>query len=270
MNTPKITSLEMSTIEEVMRMGEGYVLNFNNRTFAMFFADFGIDIDEDFSGSKATRLRRFLLNSEPDIVVPVLDSLLERRLLLGSAPPSPQLEKVKNLIARLRGTQVSLPQVSAAVDVLSLAYVHELEKKTDQRLSSSDLEGAMTTARTMLEAVLLELERKLTKTPGDYKGDIQRLFKTVSKMLRMDDDRNDLDDNFKMVVRGLVQIVHGLAPIRNKMSDGHPRERKPAAHHTRFIVNAAKTVVAFLIESYLYQREKGMLPSLSKEKDEPT
>jgi hypothetical protein len=111
----------------------------------------------------------------------------------------------------------------------------------------------------MLEAVLLELELKLSSTTGDHKGDMQRLFKAVAKQLRIDEDRVDLDDNFKQVVRGLVQVVNGLAPIRNKMSDGHPRQRKPAAHHARVTVNAAKTIATFLIESYLFQLGKGVL-----------
>jgi hypothetical protein len=43
------------------------------------------------------------------------------------------------------------------------------------------------------------------------------------------------------------------------MSDGHARERKPETHHARVIVNAAKTVAVFLVESYLFQRDKSLL-----------
>jgi hypothetical protein len=262
---PTVTTLDLPAIEDVLGMGGGYVLDFSNRTFAMFFADLGIDIDKDFpEGSKANRLRAFLRGADPARVAQVLEALLERRGTNDGDESMPQLAKVKNLVARMRGTQVSLPSEAIGVNVLSLAYVHELETKTDHRLSTSDLEGAITTARTMLEAVLLELERRLTKAPGDHKGDLQRLFKAVAKQLRIDEDRTDLDDNFKQVVRGLVQVVNGLAPIRNKMSDGHPRERKPAAHHARVIVNAAKTIATFLVESYLYQRDKGLLSGTSR------
>ena len=115
----------------------------------------------------------------------------------------------------------------------------------------------------MLEAVLVELEKQLAGAPGDYKGDLPKQFKAVAKQLRIDDERTDLDDNFKQVARGLVQVVNGLAPIRNKMSDGHARERKPEAHHARVIVNAAKTVATFLVESYLAQRERRLLSASS-------
>lgn len=146
----------------------------------------------------------------------------------------------------------------------SLAYVHELESKIDQRLAAADLEGAIAAARTTLEAVLVELEKHLAGTPRDHKGDLPKQFKAVAKQLRIDDERADLDDNFKQVARGLVQVVNGLAPIRNKISDGHARERKPEVHHARVIVNAAKTVATFLVESYLVQRERGLLSSSLK------
>jgi len=257
---PTITTMDLRAVEDIFGMGSGYVLDFSNRTFSQFFADLGIDIDREFpEGSKANRLRAFLRGAEASRVAQVLEALLEHSGTQAGDETSSNLVKVKNLIARLRKAQVTMLPVTRAVDALSLAYVHELDAKIDQRLSSADLEGAITAARTMLEAVLVELEKQLTAAPGDYKGDLQRLFKSVAKQLRIE-ERPDLDDNFKQVVRGLVQIVNGLAPIRNKMSDGHARERKPEPHHARVIVNAAKTVATFLVESYLFQREKRLLP----------
>lgn len=262
MTRPAITTLDLPAIEDVLEMGSGYVLDFTDRTFAMFFADLGIDIDQEFPDrSKANRLRAFLRSAEPSRVAEVLEALLQHRGVRDGDETATALLKVNAVIARLRKTLVGTITVTRDVDVLSFAYVHELESKTDQRLAGGDLEGAITTARTMLEAVLVELDRQLTTTPCDHKGDLQQLFRAVGKRLRIDADRADLDDNFKQVVRGLVQVVNGLAPIRNKMSDGHPRHRKPAAHHARVIANAAKTVVTFLVESYLYQCEKGLLSS---------
>lgn len=260
MNASSIASLDLRAIEDVFDMGSGYVLDFSNRTFGAFFADLGIDIDEEFpEGSKANRLRAFLRAADASRVAQALEALLEHRGVREGDDASVNLAKVKNLIARLRKTQVAMLPVTRTLDILSLAYVHELEAKVDQRLAAADLEGAITAARTMLEAVLVELEKQLAGSPGDYKGDLPKQFKAVAKQLRIDDERVDLDDNFKQVARGLVQVVNGIAPIRNKMSDGHARERRPEAHHARVIVNAAKTVATFLVESYRAQRERGLL-----------
>ncbi|MBX3184295.1 MAG: abortive infection family protein [Polyangiaceae bacterium] len=165
---------------------------------------------------------------------------------------------------------VTFPDSTPASDILSGEYVRDLVGKCDSRLTSGDLEGTITTARTMLEAVLRELEIQLAGAPGDYKGDLPRQFKAVVKQLRIDDERRDLDDNFKQVARGLVQVVNGLAPIRNKMSDGHARERKPEIHEARVVLNASKTVAAFLVDCYLTQKEQGELstPTPSHNDDE--
>ena len=257
---PTVSAMDLRAFEDVFEMGTGYVLDFSNRTFAEFFADLGVDIDQEFpDGSKANRLRAFLRSADAPRVAQALEALLQYRGPRDGDDALPNIVKVKNLISRLRKAQVAMLPVTRAVDVLSLAYVHELEIKIDQRLSAADLEGAITAARTMLEAVLVELEKQLVGAPGDYKGDLPKQFKAVAKQLRIDDERADLDDNFKQVARGLVQVVNGLAPIRNKMSDGHARERKPEAHHARVIVNATKTVATFLVESYLVQRARGLI-----------
>ena len=153
-------------------------------------------------------------------------------------------------------------------DVLSDEYVQELERKCDERLARGDFEGAITTGRTVLEAILVALEERIAGNRGDYKGDLPKQFKHVAKLLKMDDERPDLDERFKDVIRGLVTVINGLAPLRNKMSDGHARERKPAPHHARLVVNAAKTIASFLVESYAFQCGKGSLgkPSATKGK----
>ncbi|MFM2151927.1 MAG: hypothetical protein RL199_362 [Pseudomonadota bacterium] len=258
--SPIVSSMDLRAVDDVFDMGSGHVLDFSNRTFVAFFADLGIDIDQEFpEGSKANRLRAFLRGADASRVSRVLEALLEHRGLREEDNASVNLAKVKGLIARLRKTQVSMLPVTRAPDILSFEYVQELEAKVDQRFAAADLDGAITAARTMLEAVLVELERQLAGAIGDYKGDLPRQFKAVAKQLRIDDERADLDDHFKQVARGLVQVVNGLAPIRNKMSDGHARERKPEEHHARVIVNAAKTVATFLVESFRAQRERGLL-----------
>ena len=404
--------MELRSIEAVLKMGGGYVLDFSDRTFAMFFEEFGVNIDDsqycEHGGSKAKRLRAFLRASSPGLIARVLDGLLEHRL--RSAPddlPTDELQRykatidrlarepshansvsevtrraifdewrkpgrwwagrlsetefltrfckpdvnrhfeglirnvwqhrianadwdddwvfddrdlnllnaaddfflsffcqtvhpvarpdeseAKSLVALLNGhlaadrwqivgtstisgktvyeakrraaAHVEFTAASIQADVLTNEYIHELAGKTESRLQSEDFEGAITTARTMLEAVLVELELRISGKRGDYKGDLPRQFKQVSKCLRMDDERPDLDDRFKDVIRGLVMVANGLAPLRNKMSDGHARERKPAPHHARVVVNAAKTVAAFLVESYLFQRDRGLLAPPAK------
>ena len=57
-----IRTTDMLVIDNVFGMGDGYVLNFSNRTFSEFFAEeLGVDFDQPRwsvdGGSKAKRLR---------------------------------------------------------------------------------------------------------------------------------------------------------------------------------------------------------------------
>jgi hypothetical protein len=77
-------SLQMQLLEDVLRMGGGYVLNFSDRTFAEFFREeLSIDIDDPkysvMGGSKGKRMRYFLQNSPPTVVVKALKALWEYR-----------------------------------------------------------------------------------------------------------------------------------------------------------------------------------------------
>lgn len=90
---------------------------------------------------------------------------------------------------------------------LSDEYVREIADKCRVKLETGDYDGAITNARTLLEVVLGELEEALTGARSGYAGDLPRQYKAVSRMLRLDDDREDLDARFEDVVRGLVAVV---------------------------------------------------------------
>lgn len=170
------------------------------------------------------------------------------------------LDKYRAIVSRLEGIAVPLSVVPSGPDVLTLQYVRELSEKADRRLASSDFEGAITVSRTLIEAVLEQLEIRLTSASGTYAGDLQRQYKAVAKILRIDDKDELVDEGFKQIARGLVQIVNGLAAIRNMASDGHARHVQPQARHARVAVNSAKTVASFLVEVYLAKHSRERVP----------
>ncbi|MGC2107959.1 MAG: hypothetical protein WA655_00490, partial [Candidatus Korobacteraceae bacterium] len=78
-----LTHGEKRNLEELLQMGNGYVLDFSNRTFQEFVLDStGLDIDEESVGglgSKANRLRHFWTNQPDHIVGKLLKDLVERQ-----------------------------------------------------------------------------------------------------------------------------------------------------------------------------------------------
>lgn len=73
---------EKNLLENFLEMGGGYVLNFTDRTFADFFRDFAVEIDDALytvghSGSKANRMRSFWDHAPDQLVGKVIQELIE-------------------------------------------------------------------------------------------------------------------------------------------------------------------------------------------------
>ena len=83
MTFPTVTTAELRTVESVLDMGGGYVLDFGNRTFADFFQEHSIDIYdpryEEMGTSKANCPRCFLRLTAPPRIGQILAALLDYR-----------------------------------------------------------------------------------------------------------------------------------------------------------------------------------------------
>lgn len=138
-------------------------------------------------------------------------------------------------------------------------FITEQLAKCDRKLTDEDYDGAITNARSLIEAVLCDIEARISGASGTYDGDLQALFKRVQKLLNLEPERPDIAESLKPLLRGLVNIVSGLAPLRNKMGDAHVRTYKPARHHAKLAVNAAKTLVDFVYDTFEFQKAKGTI-----------
>lgn len=107
MSTAAVTTLELRAIDTVLEMGGGYVLDFTDRTFAEFFRDHGVQIDDPKysaeGGSKAKRLRYFLRITPPPLSGKVLAGLLDYRLASGGEVDQGAWATAAEVAARLGG-----------------------------------------------------------------------------------------------------------------------------------------------------------------------
>ena len=61
-------------------------------------------------------------------------------------------------------------------------FIEEQIKKCDRKLSENDFDGAITNARSLLEAVLCDVEQEISAdNPPPYAGDLVKLYKRVQK-----------------------------------------------------------------------------------------
>lgn len=108
MNPNAVSTIDMRVIDRVLEMGGGYVLDFVDRTFADFFAEHGVQIDDSrysIEGtSKAKRLRYFLKTEQPPLTGQILAALLEHRLAWKNTGLSQRdLDQYHQICTRLGG-----------------------------------------------------------------------------------------------------------------------------------------------------------------------
>lgn len=142
---------------------------------------------------------------------------------------------------------------------LTFLHIKEDLKKCDKRLIDGDYSGAITSARSLVEGVCNEIIVNITGESLKDKCDLPSLFSKVRKELNLNTNNPNLEKPLKQVISGLINIVNGLAEIRNETGDAHHRRYEVSMHHALMVINSAKTVVTFLFNTYEYQREKGIL-----------
>ena len=162
------------------------------------------------------------------------------------------------LIDSLEGTHRAPvdPIVSDVLQHFDADGVHTIwTKALERRLA--DPEGAITTARTLLETVC---KRVLDATDSGYsdKDDLPALYKAVATRLNIAPSQHT-EVTFKRILGGATSVVEGLGSLRNKIGDAHGQGGKPVrptARHAQLAVNLAGTVATFIIETWV-ERQKG-------------
>jgi hypothetical protein len=135
-------------------------------------------------------------------------------------------------------------------------FIDEQIKKCDKKLAEGDFDGAITNARSLVEAVLSAIEKEFDHNPPESDGNLPKLYKRVQKHLNLSPGQESLAECLRQILSGLTSIVSGLATLRNTMSDSHVISYKPLEHHARLAVNSAKTLCNFLFETKEYQMQK--------------
>jgi hypothetical protein len=125
------------------------------------------------------------------------------------------------------------------------------EKALSRR--TTDPEGAITIARTLLETVCKHILDAQQIAYTD-KEDLPKLYAMTAKTLNLAPEQHSLDA-IKAILGGVITVVNGLGTLRNKLSDSHGRGGKPvrpSPRHASLAVNLAGVLATFLIETHLH------------------
>jgi Abortive infection C-terminus len=142
------------------------------------------------------------------------------------------------------------PVVSDVLQSFDSEGVHKVWSKALER-RHADPEGAITSARTLLETVC---KRVLDETGTEYNDndDLPALYRAVALKLNLAPSQHTAE-TFKRILGGATSVVEGLGTLRNKMGDAHGHGRKAVrstARHAQLAVNLAGAMATFIVETW--------------------
>lgn len=140
--------------------------------------------------------------------------------------------------------------------ILTIEYIEENIEKTKKKILNNDFSGAITNSRTLLEQIIRDLCSEFNIEYDDK--NLKKGFNNLKSKMNLNPEKYE-NDSFKKIITGLISCVDGICEVRNKFSDSHSRIYNPSKHHAKLCVNSVLTLSEFLVESYLYQKERGKI-----------
>ena len=156
-----------------------------------------------------------------------------------------KLANKKVIVVSVDGVSIEPEQVA----IISDEFVHEQLQKIGDKLQNGDFDGSITSSRSLVEAVLGAIYSDFHGEEMPKSGDLQKDYKMVRDCLGLNPD--DQDEPIKQLLNALSSIINGIDTISNRMGDRHRRKYKPQRRHAKLVVNSTKTLVDFLIDTYL-------------------
>jgi len=140
--------------------------------------------------------------------------------------------------------------IEESLDTLSSEYVNFIWQKSMQRIKD-DPEGAITSARTLIEAVLKHILDELS-IEYQENPDIHELYKIVAEELNLTPEQHE-EKIFKQILGSCSGLISGLGNLRNSFGDAHGKGSKsysPGQRHAELAVNLAGSMCLFLIKTF--------------------
>ncbi|WP_324755155.1 abortive infection family protein [Roseovarius sp. Pro17] len=248
-----IPRLERDAIEKALEMESGYVLDFSDRTFDDFFFE-TVNIDASaqshlFSGrgtSKAKRLRSFIENAQPYLVVKVLRELWEHRE------------------ARVAGYTSDVPDINEKTQGLYFSAIAGFEGRADQ-IDTTAIEafGPNETLEELVASIRRDLDAKkphaaidrlhtycmkrfaalIRKHGGPDCGKDDPLHSRAGKYVKILQQTHNLTPVSDRIVKTHIAVFQEMNPIQNDQSFAHDNETLVTMDEARFIFDS---VTAFL------------------------
>lgn len=134
------------------------------------------------------------------------------------------------------------------ISIIGHDFIKEQVEKCQQKILSEDYNGAITNARTLMEAILIHIIETVEKVEVKNDGNLLSLYSKAKKALKIDFKKEDIPDSAFQILSGLDNIINGLSGFSNNAGDRHANKFNTKRHHAKLVVNSAMTACDFLID----------------------
>lgn len=150
------------------------------------------------------------------------------------------------------------PSDSAVTDTLESLSDTEIRRIWSKALErrSTDAEGAITVARTLLESTCKCILDDLNISYEEGL-ELPKLYKLTAESLNLAPGQHN-ESIFRQILGGCTAVVEGLGTMRNRLSDSHGKGKasvRPASRHAELAVNLAGSVSAFLFATWKVRKD---------------
>ena len=264
--------VEKRYLEGALQMGDGYVLNYSDKTFGEFFSRQGVDIHgpkyRTHGSSKAKKLRSFW-EQESDVVIGrVLSDMLDEYEadceISGKEVARTLLEKARGILARLLGMvqdtgpektvqgflrkEFAIPHVQDLPVEATVAPIIESRLREAQKvLEAGAYLSVIVLCGSVLEGVLLGNAQndpakfnKSSASPKTKEGTVKRFHDwTLSELI-------DVATNVGVLKPDVQTFSHGLRDFRNYIHPYREMSSKftPDEHTARVCFQVLKAALA--------------------------
>lgn len=155
-------------------------------------------------------------------------------------------------ISDLRGSIVN----AETSKELSHNFISEQIRKCEEKIMNNDYNGAITNARSLVEAIFIEIIERNKNEEIKNDGNIENLWSQVKKIMKFNIDKANMPDFVIQILSGIDTSIKGLAGLSNNAGDRHANKFSTKKHHAKLAVNLSMTISDFLLESLQYQKAK--------------
>ncbi|MGO6818974.1 abortive infection family protein [Rhizobium ruizarguesonis] len=244
---------EREKLEQALNMGEGYVLDFSDRTFNDFFYDtLGIDPETEgrlFNGrgtSKAKRLRSFIERAPASSVAKLLRGLWDYRgsIVTRARTPAEQGMEASYFITVGRFEGVSQDIDTSAIESFEPnETLDELVASIRRDLDAKKPHAALDRLHTYCMKRFASLVRK--HGGGDC-GNDDPLHSRVGRYVRFLGAQRNLTQMSERIIKSSISVFEAMNEIRNDKSLAHDNPDLIDPDEARFIFDSVTAILRYI------------------------